>query len=422
MLATVLLLHGTINLSATSTAVLGLIVIPIYGVMAALVGWIVGMITARVVASAHLRRRLAFVCLIVGSLAATGYVVYATHVTAWREARFPSVSVDTLPISKRDLSGCCPPGTIVRLRIGNFDTDPDPEIVVLGPRWVALLEADTYRQTQLLDLMKAQCHHVCLGMYPDLVPDGTGGFVIVSANGLVDQNGRLRWAFGGHFVDSIVPLRTPGDSRPSIFVSSRGDRLERRDLDGKELWSVALSASRIGKYSGPDGQGVLAALSTASPNHNMALLIDQDGKTIKQLAPPIWASEVQEISWPSPSHLLVGNAGKFLILDHQGTVVFQHSLEALSFDPYHGPEGAAVRLAPSSPPYLAVVSHGSSGYPRSVLMIFNPAGEVLWQEAMPKVRSLLAVETGDGLEALLVGGQVGLTEYRLVPAAARTSN
>jgi hypothetical protein len=89
-------------------------------------------------------------------------------------------------------------------------------------------------------------------------------------------------------------------------------------------------------------------------------------------------------------------------------------IEGTSFNPYHGPEGSAVRFDPADEPYLAVMSHGSSGYARSVLLIFDPKGHLVWQEEMNKLRAILAVPQADGKgQVLLVGGMDGVIEYSL---------
>ena len=73
-----------------------------------------------------------------------------------------------------------------------------------------------------------------------------------------------------------------------------------------------------------------------------------------------------------------------------------------------------MRLDPAKEPYLAVASHGSSGYARSVLLVFDARGRLVWKEEMRRSPALLAVPRSDGKgEALLVGGMDGIMEYRL---------
>ena len=107
------------------------------------------------------------------------------------------------------------------------------------------------------------------------------------------------------------------------------------------------------------------------------------------------------------------------VLDPDGKEVLMHVIKGTSFRPYHGPEGTAVRFNTYEQPYLAVMSHGSSGYARSVLLIFDPKGRLVWQEETKKLGAILAVPKADGNgEVLLVGGMDGITEYSLAKSAS----
>jgi hypothetical protein len=97
-----------------------------------------------------------------------------------------------------------------------------------------------------------------------------------------------------------------------------------------------------------------------------------------------------------------------------------YTIRDTSFDPYHGPDGTAVRFDASKEPSLAVTSHGSSGYPRSVLLIFDPEGHLVWQEEIKKIGAMLAIPAADSKrEVLLVGGIDGILEYSFPLGKAR---
>ena len=69
-------------------------------------------------------------------------------------------------------------------------------------------------------------------------------------------------------------------------------------------------------------------------------------------------------------------------------------------------------------PYLAVISHGNSGNNRSVLLIFNPHGKLVWQEELIKLSSILAIPDINGSrEKLLIAGRDGIFEYALTGQA-----
>jgi hypothetical protein len=123
------------------------------------------------------------------------------------------------------------------------------------------------------------------------------------------------------------------------------------------------------------------------------------------------------VAWPKQGHLLAGQGSVIAVLDAEGREVLKHTITGTSFNPYHGPEGTAVRFRASEPPYLAVMSHGSSGYARSVLLVFDPRGRLVWQEETDKLRAIIAVPNADQTaEVLLVGGMDGIVEYTLPEA------
>jgi hypothetical protein len=112
--------------------------------------------------------------------------------------------------------------------------------------------------------------------------------------------------------------------------------------------------------------------------------------------------------------MLVGAGSCVGVLDPDGKELLKYVIKDTSFRPYHGPEGTAVRFNTFEDPYLAVLSHGSSGYARSVLLIFDPKGRLVWQEELNKLRSILAVPIGSSKgDVLLVGGMEGILEYKL---------
>jgi len=77
------------------------------------------------------------------------------------------------------------------------------------------------------------------------------------------------------------------------------------------------------------------------------------------------------------------------IFDADGKEILRHAIKDTSFDPYHGPDGVAANLCGGKDAFLAVMSHGSSGYPRSVLLVFDPQGQLVWQEEAKRTRSIL---------------------------------
>lgn len=407
--------HGTFNTRASSTAVIGLVLFPPFGACAAIFGWFIGFVTHLQLGTEQAHRSLVGTVAAVASILSVGSIVYEAQTVAKQESRFPIVSVNEIALQKRPILACCPQGRVEVLRLGNFDIDSSAEIAVLGDSGVTLLEPGTYKVKRTFDFNAAGCRHQCLGMYPDVVPDGTGSFLVTSSEGVRNSQGHVVWKLHSQGFARLVPMKISGSNGVTFFATPDQDRIERQDIKGNTLWTVKLSASNIGPFVSSAGQSFLFAVTSAGERSWMLQLYSPDGHPQKNIILPTWAFEVQDISWPSPGHFLTGAGGTVGVIDSNGKEVLRHVIKNLSFSPYHGPNGTSVRFDLSTKPYLAVMSHGSSGYPRSVLLIFNPDGQLVWQEEFNKARALLAVSRDDGQgEALLIGGMDGVIEYRLL--------
>ncbi|NTU49997.1 MAG: hypothetical protein HGA87_03755 [Desulfobulbaceae bacterium] len=407
--AFILFAHGTINLRSSSTAAIGLIFIPIYCVGAIIAGWAIGLFANAVIKNERTRRYFCFVIGVSAILFGAGNAVYESRTTSVRESRFPIITVKELSLSKRTINSGASLGRVEALALGNFDKDQGEEIAALGASTIILLNPTTYEIKSRFELKK-QDGNGCVGMYPYLIPDGKGGVLVASSDGVTDDQGRFLWKLNVSGFTRLVPIQT-SSGIPTFFSYHNSESIDRHDIDGKVLWSVKLPTSDISTYVTPEGERLPAAEIGYNKSQELRLY-DLNGKPQKSIKLPAWGSFVEEVSWPKRGHLLVGAGGCVGVLDPDGKEVLRHIIKNTSFRPYHGPEGTTVRFSTSEPPYLAVMSHGSSGYDRSVLLIFDPKGRLVWQEETKKLRSILAVPQADGKsEMLLVGGMDGITEY-----------
>lgn len=235
---------------------------------------------------------------------------------------------------------------------------------------------------------------------------------IASSDGLSDKSGHLIWPLKISGFTRLVPIVVPGQE--PVFVSY--DMLKRIDChskNGKILWSIKLGVSDVGNYTTSQGERLPFALISSNKS-NESRIFNLDGELVKTINLPSWASEVEGVAWPTGGHLLVGYGSRIGIIDSNGNQIFNYDIKDTSFNPYHGPEGTAVRFNTDEEPYLAVMSHGSSGYPRSILLIFNPKGQIVWEEELNKLCSILSIPKTDSKgEILLVGGIDGIIEYSL---------
>lgn len=404
--------HGSMNLAASSTAVIGLIFIPIYSAVAAIPGAVLGWTAYKTIQPESGRRAIAWVACAGAVILGMGTAMQDQAAVAQRESRFPVVSVSELPLSKRTVIGCCEFGRIEVLALDNFDSEQGQEIAILGNDLNALFHTQTYAEKTRSKIGKLECDR-CVGMYPHIAADGKGEFVIASSDGVIDQAGRVLWRYNHLSFSKIVPLRLPGDGGLTYFSAETPSRLERHDAQGRVLWSFNGPFLNVGIFENADGERLPAA-TMGKGKTSVWQLYDLDGKPLQQVVLPNWANNVSSITWPSSSHLLVGGGSRIGVLDFRGNQVLIHEIQGTSFRPYHGPDGVALRFSPAEKPYLAVLSHGSSGYARSVLLIFDPKGRLVWQEELKKSRAILALPQADGKsDVLLVGGMDGVIEYSL---------
>lgn len=403
--------HGTLNLRSSSTAAIALAFIPIYGVGAVVGGWLIGLLAHAVVRA---ERGRVWVAGIAGSFAVligAGLAVHDSITISKREARFPVITVNELPLIKRTVYANNSVGGVEVLALEDFDAEPGNEIGVLGASGIALLKPDTYGVKTISAFAQDECEG-CVHMYPYLVADRKGSLLVTSSDGLSDSRGHLLWALKASGFTRLVPIQHP-DHKPTFFSYHNSERIDRHNTDGTVLWSVRLNVSTVGSYVTPDGEQLPFALTDYGKSSELKLY-DLDGKLRKTIGLPEWASEVATIAWPVRGNLLVG-AGRWVgVLNSQGKEVLRHVIQNTSFNPYHGPDGTAVRFDPTQEPYLAVMSHGSSGYARSVILVFDPKGHLVWQEEVNKLQAILALPEANGNgEVLLVGGMDGVIEYRL---------
>jgi outer membrane protein assembly factor BamB len=251
-------------------------------------------------------------------------------------------------------------------------------------------------------------------MYPYLARDRKGGLLVASSDGVADSHGHLLWMLKAEGFTRLVPLRR-SNAGPVFLAYHSQQRIDLHTDEGEVLWSVNLGVSDIGTYITPEGRRLPFAKTGVAVN-----VYDLDGKLQSKIPLPAWAFNVAAVAWPKPGHLLAGRASRIGVIDSDGKEVLAYTIRDTSFDPYHGPDGTAVRFDASKEPYLAVTSHGSSGYPRSVLLIFDPEGHLVWQEEIKKIGAMLAIPAADSKrEVLLVGGIDGILEYSFPLGKAR---
>ena len=411
LVAYLLWAHGSVNLRASSTAAIALIFIPLYAVGAVVAAWLLGLVVHAAVNDERARGRVAGLAAVAALGFAVADGVYDSYSVAKRESRFPVVSINKMPLVKRQVFDCCEAGGVDAMFSGDVDAEPGADLLVLSALGAAVLNLDSYAVKSRAPYANEKCDH-CVGMYRTLVADGKGSFFVASSDGLTDSRGRLLWANKAEGFSRVVPIDSAQNGL--VFVAySRYEEINLRNAAGEVLWHLKLPVEDVGLYVAADGQRLPFAI-TRDTGARQLRVYDFIGQPARTISLPGWAFNVQSIAWPAPGHLLVGQGSWIGILDSDGKEVLRHAIEDTSFDPYHGPDGVAANLCGGNDAFLAVMSHGSSGYARSALLVFDPRGRLVWQEEIKKARSILAArKTGGGREVILVGDSEGVVEYSL---------
>ena len=403
--------HGSMNLTASSTAAIGLLFIPPYCLAFAMAGAVLGWIVQKSVRPEPARRLIVWVACIGTVVLTLGSVMRDQTKTAQRESKFPSISVNELPLNKRAVFGCCEIGRVEALALGNFDAERGQEIALLGGGFNVVLNAETYAVKSKTKMARLECDS-CVGMYERIAADGNDNLVVASSDGVVDKAGRILWRLDHSSFAKIAPMSLPSEGGLTFFSTEIPSIIRRHDAKGAVLWSFEGPVTDVGIFERAGGESLPAATITYNGKSPEWWIFSLEGKVLQKIALPNWADHVNSVAWPSRGHILAGRGSRFGVFDTDGKQVFVHQIEGTSFNPYHGPDGVAVRFDPTRKSYLAVTSHGSSGYARSVLLIFDSDGRLVWQEEVNKLRAILAVPRVDGQgEVLLTGGMDGVTEY-----------
>ena len=315
LLAFLLWAHGTVNLRASSTAAIALMFIPIYAVGAVLAGWALGWLMHAIVRDGRRQRSLATLATAVAVAAGIAVSVEQTLSVARREAKSPVVAIQELGLAKRPVYACCALGRVEVLARDSFDAEPGADIAVLGSSAIALLDPATFEVKSQRSFKLEACDG-CVHMYPYLVPDGKGGVLVATSDGLSDGQGRLLWALNARSFSRVVPIRDSGGDW-SFLGYHAGDRIELRDRNGTILWSVHLPASTVGAYDAADGTQRPFAI-TGYQGERELRIYGQGGAPERSVPLPEWAAEVQSIAWPKPGHLLIGAGNWIGVLDSGG--------------------------------------------------------------------------------------------------------
>ena len=405
--------HGSLDLESSSTASIGLIIIPFFTCATILAGWLLGWITHFLINSRQIRYQLA----IGMGVLFVGYGVVAPAIQIQRlsdrEARFPVTAVDELPLDMTLVVPADSANGVKTLKRGSFLPMAVPTLAALSSDHITFYETGDGRYDSLSSIrFQMESCEGCVHMHPHITSDSQGNILVSTSNGVLLSDGRFNWRWEAAGFSKVLPVEM--DSGTPLFLAfHRLQHIVLHNSNGEELWRKDLRVSDIGVYKTQQGSELPFAISQSNSVQRVRIY-KTNGEIERSIEIPGWVSTVQSISWPSAGHLLAGDKERLAVISPEGDTVLDHTISNTSFPPYHSPDGHAVSFDEGIERHFAVMAHGSSGYNRSVVLVFNPDGRLVWQQEMEKLTSIAAIPNAKtGGEMLLMGGRAGIIELSL---------
>jgi hypothetical protein len=327
----------------------------------------------------------------------------------------PPVLTNELQLVEKRVFSCCDIGTVRDIALSNFDADQKHELALLGSTGVAMLAADDFTVEKQTNFRYTGCDS-CYALNETLLPD-KGSFLVATGSGVFDSTGHLIWAAGS--IKSRRIAFIPAVNGASQFVGHTDSSVIMLNRHGAMVWVRQLAADDVGSVVSESGERLPFAVGTSEGAREIRIYTLQGDKR-KSIRLPFWATSAMPASWPSAAHFVVGAGREIGVIDQEGNEVLHHSIAGTSFVPIGAPRGVAVRFSAGEQPYLAViVNSGLIEKPRSVLLVFNYARDLVWQREMDQINAVVAIPRAIGGEALLVGGWDGAVEFSLSAPVTR---
>jgi hypothetical protein len=313
-------------------------------------------------------------------------------------------------------------GRIRTIQVGKFDESHSREIVILGDNDMVVFDSETrtiITQRHLKQSIAAGPE--LLGMKDNgmRIMIRGGGFADV---GVVNESGDFIWKWDREAGTSpqIRVGDLDQDGKLEFYVADVTG-LHRLDCQGKEVW----------KSSGQKWEEEIAIYNPEGVQNNFILTRGSDGtlrfrdsagQLIKEIKPQESIFDISIVRWPDDDyHILSKKDYEVFLLDFEGKITFRYKFKPDIFPFYvHLLEimeikGIPVKLNAKRPPYLAVLTRFRTLIGSSMLSVFSPEGNLVYQEMLSNTGGINKILSPGGNESLLVGDTGGIVwKYYLV--------
>ena len=298
-----------------------------------------------------------------------------------------------------------------------FDGTTEKIYTLTGKESYRLVSLQSNTEFQKLNDIPFHYEHSGTHMYSQFAYDKRIGTLLVDSEGVIDLEGRYLWhydspqGFGG-----VVPIKL--NSEELMFLVE-GENAEYRDIFGNILRTfgdtgVVHKKNLLGVSIIKTGNECLYVLKTQqAANYPEIEIYNQKFNLIKNIKFE-GLTDFLPADWQNDGSLLLtvgNNRGiETVLIDTKGKEQFRFKLSNLSFSIAH--LVATETLNIKNRGYLSVVYSASSSSNRSVMVIFDQNGELIWQKEYQRIFSLTKSLNN---ESFIFGGLDGLTEIKITP-------
>jgi hypothetical protein len=235
-----------------------------------------------------------------------------------------------------------------------------------------------------------------------------GGFEIIARGlsflGVMDQKGRPMWAYNPEGFGSMATGDLNQDNLPEYYVAA--SNLVQLNEKGEKTWEISkkrLSYNYVEVLESLNGKKPLLVVSDLG---DAVQFLDYQGKVIREIISEQRLSDFQILFWMDQALFLTADDNEIFLINLDGKIAFRYKLPHCP-TPIYRRRGVPLRLSDGKI-YLAIVADFSSVTGLSMLCLFSPDKELVYQELIKTTTGILAVKfpSSEG-EILLVGSGPG---------------
>jgi hypothetical protein len=288
------------------------------------------------------------------------------------------------------------------------------EITIAGSKGV--LFADKNSNVKSSVMFSSRTSHV------DIIDVGADGIYEFMNRGswgcdasVIDHNGNAIWTYGGlPGVDDMCSGDVDGDGKLEFVVGfNGGGGVHLLDENGKRKWKQPDGNVWHVELVDTNGDGKPEIVHSNAGGK--ITVRDHQGKIIRRSAPSPYFSGFSLCKWPTKSdreYALLSEDDTIWVFDFDARVVAQ--FKAPDCGTLGRARGTPVKIKSEESEYFAVIVEFGR-WEKSILYVYSPSGELLYQEILPEACASIAAVPLDKseTETILIGGLGRVWQYKV---------